>query len=142
MSSKPALILGDRSLSFEELDDRTNRLAAVLEGMGATPDRPVAAVLQNSIEFFEASMAAAKVGAPFLPVNWHLKADEVAYILGDAGVSGVVAGQAVPGETPTLVVGDAYEKALAAVGGARAGDWGAGPALVFYTSGTTARPKG
>ncbi|MCU1449263.1 MAG: Acyl-CoA synthetase (AMP-forming)/AMP-acid ligase, partial [Acidimicrobiales bacterium] len=141
MSSKPALVLGDRSLTFAELGDRSDRLAAVIEGMGAAAERPVAAVLGNSIEFFETSMAAAKLQAPFLPVNWHLKPDEVAYIVGDAGVGAAVAEAEVAG-VPTLVAGEAYEMALVEAADAPERDWGAGPALVFYTSGTTARPKG
>jgi len=128
MSDKPALILGDRVESFAELDDRSDRLAVVLEKKGATSGGPVAAVLPNGIEFFEVSMAAGKLDAQFLPINWHLKPDEVAYIVRDAGVSVVVDGD--------------YEAELAAVAEAPARDRLAGPSLVFYTSGTTAKPKG
>ena len=128
MADKPALILGDRVETFAELDDRSDRLAVVLEKQGARVGVPVAAVLPNGIEFFEASMAAAKLDAPFLPVNWHLKRDEVAYIVRDAGAS--------------VVVADDYEAAIAAAEGAPARDRAAGPPLVFYTSGTTAKPKG
>ena len=141
MADNPALILGDRVESFAELDDRSDRLAVVLEQQGASPGVPVAAVLSNGIEFFEASMAAGKIEAQFLPINWHLKADEVAYIVGDAGVSVVVASAPVAG-VPTVVVGDDYEAALSAAGGAPVRDRAAGPSLVFYTSGTTAQPKG
>src|SRR5207253_5113582 len=59
MSDKPALVLGDRALTFGQLDERSDRLAAVLEGMGAVAGRPVVAVLPNCFEFFEVSMAAA-----------------------------------------------------------------------------------
>ena len=128
MADKPALILGDRVESFAELDDRSDRLAVVLENRGASAGRPVAAVLPNGIEFFETSMAAAKLDVPFLPINWHLKPDEVDYIVRDAGVSVVVDGD--------------YEAELAAVEDAPSRDRAAGPSLVFYTSGTTARPKG
>jgi long-chain acyl-CoA synthetase len=138
---KPALVVGDRSATFAELDDRANRLGAVLEGMGAGLGRPVAAVLPNGIEFFEVAMAAGKLGVPFLPVNWHLKAAELAYIVEDAGVSVVVAGAEVAGR-PTLVVGDPYERAVAGGDPSARGVAGTVPSLVFYTSGTTARPKG
>ena len=141
MHDKPALVFGDRTLSFGELDDRANRLAAVLEGMGAVLGRPVAAVLPNGIEFFEVAMAAGKLGVPFLPINWHLKADELAYIATDADVSVVVAGEEVAGR-PTLVVGDVYERAVAGGDPTARGVAGTVPSLVFYTSGTTARPKG
>lgn len=138
---KPALILGDRVESFASLDDRGNRLAAALEGTGAELGRPVAAILPNGIEFFEVAMAAGKLGVPFLPVNWHFKDDERAYIVADADVSVVVAGSQVAGR-PTLVVGDAYERAIAGADDTARGEPGTVPSLVFYTSGTTARPKG
>ncbi|MBV9043104.1 MAG: AMP-binding protein [Acidimicrobiia bacterium] len=140
-TDKPALILGERAESFAELDDRANRLSAVLEGMGADLGRPVAAVLPNGIEFFEAAMAAGKLGVPFLPINWHLKADELAYIVDDADVSVVVSSAQVEGR-PTLVVGDDYERAISGGDPAARGVDGTVPSLVFYTSGTTARPKG
>src|SRR5205085_1131956 len=98
-------------------EDRSDRLAVVLEERGATAGVPVAAVLPNGIEFFETSMAAAKLDAPFLPVNWHLKPEEVAYIVADAGVSVVIDGD--------------YEAALAAVEDAPSRDRAAGPSLVF-----------
>ena len=140
-TDKPALIAGDRVLSYADLDDRANRLAAVLEGMGANLGRPVAAVLPNGIEFFEVAMAAGKLGVPFLPINWHLKADELAYIVSDADVSVVVSSAPVEGR-PTLVVGDDYENAITGGDPAARGVEGTVPSLVFYTSGTTARPKG
>jgi len=141
VADKPALILGDRSLSFSELDDRANRLAAVLEKMGADVGRAVAAILPNGIEFFEVAMAAGKLGVPFLPINWHLKADELAYIVEDADVSVVVADAAVAGR-PTLVTGADFEQAIAGGDPSPRGEPGTVPSLVFYTSGTTARPKG
>ena len=54
------------------------------------------AVLPNCFEFFEVSMAAARLGAPFLPVNWHLKADELAYIVEDSGALVAVARPRMP----------------------------------------------
>ncbi|MBV9410982.1 MAG: AMP-binding protein [Acidimicrobiia bacterium] len=127
-SDNPALISGDRMETFSQLDDRSDRLAVVLEKRGASAGVPIAAVLPNSIEFFEVAMAAAKLDAPFLPINWHLKPDEISYIVADAGVS--------------VVVDGSYEVDIAAVSGAPARDRLAGPSLVFYTSGTTAKPKG
>jgi long-chain acyl-CoA synthetase len=141
MADKPALIFGDRVETFVQLDDRANRLASVLEDMGAQLGPPVATVLPNGIEFFEVAMAAGKLGVPFLPINWHLKADELAYIVEDASVSVVVADAPITGR-PTLVVGDAYEGGIARAEATARGVAGTVPSLVFYTSGTTARPKG
>ena len=58
----------------------------------------MAAVLPNGIEIFEVATAASMLDAPFLPVNWHLRADELAYILADADVAVVVGHEAVDAE--------------------------------------------
>ncbi len=42
-------------------------------------------MLRNDFAFFEVSGAAAALGSPVVPINWHLKAEEVAYILADSG---------------------------------------------------------
>ena len=42
-------------------------------------------MLRNDFAFFEVSGAAAALGTPVVPINWHLKAEEVAYILADSG---------------------------------------------------------
>jgi long-chain acyl-CoA synthetase len=149
---RPALVLGDQRRTYGELFDRARRLATVLVARGAGPGRPVAAVLRNGLEPFEVATAAAMIGAPYLPVNWHLKAAELAYLLTDSGAGAVVGhadlADALPGAHagsdgpgPALLVGGDYEAALAAAEPADL-DPGPGPELVFYTSGTTARPKG
>jgi long-chain acyl-CoA synthetase len=153
---KAALVLGGRVRTYAELDDRSNRLARVLGGLGAREDRVVAVVLPNCLEFFDVSAAAAKLQAPFLPVNWHLKAEELGYVLADSGASVVVTApsllptvEAARAQAPgcrTLVTGPEYEAVLAGDGDDAGGvvrlESGAAPSFVFYTSGTTARPKG
>lgn len=150
---RPALIAGERVVTFGELVERARRLAVVLAGLGASPERPVAAVLPNGPEPFEAAIAAAMIDAPYLPVNWHLKSSELAYLLGDAGAGAVIghvsgaselrtATESLGSLGPPLLVGEDYEQKLAATAPDRSLDAGPGPELVFYTSGTTARPKG
>ncbi len=148
---RPAMIMGGTVRTYGELDDRARRLASVLGDLGAGPGRPVATVLPNGIEMFEVATAAAMLNAPYLPVNWHLKAGELAYILDDAKVAVVVGQSGFDDELTTaleaygagsLRVGPEYERALAAAEPLPGGDSGAGPELMFYTSGTTARPKG
>jgi long-chain acyl-CoA synthetase len=149
---KPALVSGDRVRTYAELDDRSNRLAQALRRLGANEDGVVAAVLPNCIEFFEVAAAAAKLEAPFLPANWHLKGDELGYVLADSGARVVVTDESLAPvvdvaraqapECKKLVVGPEYEAALANVGEPERLESGASPSFVFYTSGTTARPKG
>jgi long-chain acyl-CoA synthetase len=148
----PALVFGDDVCTYGALDVRSRQLAAVLSERGVGPGSPVATVLPNGFEPFEVATAASLLGAPYLPVNWHLKADELAYILEDAGVAVAVghdtlAGEIGPAVTRSglagglLVVGSSYEEAVHTAHPLDL-DSGPGPELMFYTSGTTARPKG
>lgn len=145
---KPALVLGDEVRSYGEVGDRTNRLAHALRARGAAPGATVAGVLPNGFEFFEVAIATSRLGARFLPVNWHLKSDELGWILGDSAAAVVVTDAAhadlvrsvAPG-TPVLVTGPDYEHAMAS-GPTDVLPSAASWAPVFYTSGTTGRPKG
>jgi long-chain acyl-CoA synthetase len=150
---RPAMVMGETIFTYGVLDDRARRLATVLADLGAGPGRPVATVLPNGIEPFEVATAAAMLGAPYLPINWHLKASELAYIFADADVAVVVGhlelkeelGSALASPEHTcgsLVVGDDYEPAIEEASPFPGGDSGPGPELMFYTSGTTSRPKG
>lgn len=145
------MILGDRVRTYGELDERAARLAAVLGECGAGPGRPVATVVPNSIEILEVAVAAGMLGAPFLPVNWHLRAGELAYILADADVAVAVGSVGSDGELKealeqhpagSLWVGVDYEERIESATPFPSADAGGGPELMFYTSGTTARPKG
>jgi len=150
---KPALILDDDVRTFAQLDERTTRLAHALEARGIGPDDRVAVMLPNCIEFFEVWAAAGKLAAPVVLVNWHLKRDELTYILEDSGAKLLVAHvdlleYAEPAAQATgcalLLVGrgDAYEAAVAAGAPEPAIELVALQSPIFYTSGTTGRPKG
>ncbi len=148
---RAAIAFGEQLRTYGDLDRRAARLASVLAARGAGSGRPVAAVLPNGIELFEVATAAAMLDAPFLPVNWHLRTAELAYIFGDAGVAAVVGHRdleadlleaAGPAGAGTLLVGADCEAELAAAVPLPDADSGGGPELMFYTSGTTARPKG
>jgi long-chain acyl-CoA synthetase len=161
---KAALVLGDRVLTFGQLDDRSTRLAHGMAARGVGAGDRVAVMLPNSFEFFEAATAASKLDAAVVPVNWHLKTDELAWILADseakllvtdraiwsavAGVADRVAGcgRIVVGDTggDGCDIGeDGYEAAVASAGVApQPLTAPASFSPVFYTSGTTGRPKG
>jgi long-chain acyl-CoA synthetase len=149
---KAALILGDEVRTFAEFDARTTRLAHALARRGVQADDRVAIMLPNGLEFFETWAAASKLVAPVVLVNWHLKADELAYILKDSKARVLVAHRDLAADCARaldavagcelVLVPDEYEAAIA--------DDGAGAPIaldgldlpIFYTSGTTGRPKG
>ena len=141
--------------SYAELDERVTRLARALAGRGvATGDR-VAVLALNGLEVWETYLAAVRLGAVVVPVNFRLVPDEVAYVLADSGTVALVVDTALAevaakaraqasGVRTVITIGGDYEEALGAVGGEPLDvevDEGAA-AFIMYTSGTTGRPKG
>ncbi|GIF33403.1 acyl-CoA synthetase [Actinoplanes utahensis] len=148
--SAPAVIYDDETITFAELDDRVRRSAAVLAAGGVRAGDRVAYLGLNSPLFLETLLAAAHLGATFVPVNFRLAPDEVAYVLGHSGCHSVVAE-------------DGYRELIDGIAGAvpvrrfhvEGDDAGPVPeppepavvdagdvAVLMYTSGTTGRPKG
>ena len=79
--------LNGRRLDFRELNARCNRVAHALRGSGVKPGDRVALLLMNGAEFIETFFAVAKIGAVNVPLNWRLVADELEFILKDAGAT-------------------------------------------------------
>jgi long-chain acyl-CoA synthetase len=103
-------------------------MAHAFVSRGVAPGDRVAVMLPNGLEFFVAGLAAAKCEASLIPVNWHLKSEEVDWIISDSGAKVLVTTDDVPSSSD--------DSPLAGVEGFPT------PALMFYTSGTTGRPKG
>ena len=74
-----------RRFSFREWNQRSNRTANALTGLGIGPGDRVALLVMNSVEYAESFFAVAKLGAICVPLNLRLMPAEVAYILRDAG---------------------------------------------------------
>jgi long-chain acyl-CoA synthetase len=155
-SDRTALIAGDVSLTFGQLDDRVARASGALASLGMDGTAPIAVMLHNSIEFFEVGLAAARLGRQVVPVNWHLKEDELTWVVGDSGAALLVADSSLeamaraclarlPGCRLLLAgaaAGDereSYEAALAAADPVD-GAWRP-PSYLYFTSGTTGRPR-
>ncbi|MFD0900332.1 AMP-binding protein [Actinomadura sediminis] len=157
-----AIAAGGGTLSWAALGDRVNRWGDLLRRRGLRPGDRLACVLGNRRETFEVLLACLHSGITVVPVNWHLTASEIAYILADSGSRAVVtehahiaatAGavdSAAAGHrcTTRLVLGDwdakgfeAAEPLLAAADGAEPGVQICGSTML-YTSGTTGSPKG
>lgn len=151
---------GDRRRTWAELDERVTRLIGVLDSRGVPSGGSVVAMLGNQVEFIEVSLACMQGGWRLVPVNWHWVADELAYVLDDADADALVvdrrwvevaaaACEAVRpdevevallvGEDPVFTSFESYEAAIADAAPTERSERG-GP--MFYTSGTTGRPKG
>jgi long-chain acyl-CoA synthetase len=79
------IISGDRRRSFTEVADRAARIAGGLAGLGVKAGDSVCILMRNDIAFLEAAYAAMRLGAYAVPVNWHFRPEEVAYVLKDSG---------------------------------------------------------
>jgi long-chain acyl-CoA synthetase len=158
MSVEPAIRCGGTERTYPEIHERAARIAGGLAALGVGHGDRVALVLRNSIEFIEVTLAAGVAGASPVPVNWHWRGEELAYLIDDSGSKVVFAHSdfapvvrqaapagvhvievAQPGETaaeaPELEDWLSHQQPLASDGGLpRYG--------IIYTSGTTGRPKG
>ena len=146
-----AIVYEGRHITWGQLWARVQAVAGWLAQRGIGPDDVVAACMKNSPAFLELCFATSHVGAVFLPTNYRLAQDELAYIQGNSGARLLVADEefagAVEGLENTVLIGEAEQRDLStlAAGAADPGMAPRGPADLFrlmYTSGTTDRPKG
>ena len=153
---RPALLLGERRLrTYRELAERTARLAGHLRGaLGLAPGDRVALLMGNQPAYLEALYAAWWAGLAVVPINAKLHPREVAFILDDAQAAAlVVSAELAPAIEPLraalaalrhVLVPDTphWEAAHAAAPLEPQHRAGEDLAWLFYTSGTTGRPKG
>jgi len=159
---KTAVILGELRLSYAQLDELSDRVAASLAAAGLTPGDRVGLQLPNIPRFVIAYFGILKAGGVVVPMNVLLKAPEIAFQLEDSGAralityggildeaakaaeSAGVASVYVVGETGGSAAGTPFETLLAgdAPGPQLALRGPADPAVIIYTSGTTGTPKG
>ncbi|MEP9361540.1 AMP-binding protein [Nocardioides sp. CN2-186] len=142
-----ALLFGDRSLTYRELDAEVDRYAAALRASGVAQGDRVCLMSGNSDLFVLAFYAVQRLGAVFVPVNPASAPPEVAHLMADSGATVLlVAGpllDRVPDGTPSMSLEDLAAAAAAATPYADDADvLETDDALILYTSGTTGKPKG
>jgi long-chain acyl-CoA synthetase len=158
--SNTAWFDGDGPVPYSEVERRVTCLAHALGRLGLKPGDRVGMLLPNSPQAIEVMFATMKAGLVIVPLNIRLHPDEHATILADAGCSLLFYGadfatplasirERLPALKTYVVVGEArtgdqrYEALLAT--GAPTLEFQPCPedlAWLFYTSGTTGRPKG
>lgn len=159
---KVASICGSTRLTFQDVDERVNRLSSALKGLGVTRGDRVAILSLNCHRFFELYYGVPQLGAIVVPINFRLTPPEIKYIVDHSGAKVVAVDatlapliEAVRSQLGSvehfIFMSDepcedylAYEELLA----------GSSPRFdapevsddellgLFYTSGTTAEPKG
>src|SRR4051812_13960315 len=153
---EPALADGERiHATWATFAGRTAAAAAGLrDDFGLSPGDRVAIVMRNRPEYLEVLFAIWHAGLVAVPVNARLHRDEIAYVLGHSGTAVVVAdpdhaddveslvGDVTSLQAAVVVPGERWERIAASSPAPLADRRQEDPAWLFYTSGTTGRPKG
>ena len=161
---RTAVISADRQVTYCELDERTNRLAHYLAGLGVGPGEHVGLYAHNSVEASETILACCKLRAVAININYRYTENELQYMFSDADLVALVcdrqyappaaaAAPSAPGLRGTVVIEDGsgadisggceYDAALAAASPARDFPPRSNDDIyIIYTGGTTGYPKG
>jgi long-chain acyl-CoA synthetase len=162
----PAITQDGRTTTYRELDERVNALAHALRRLGASPGDRVACLLPNSPELIETMFACFSAGLGWVPLNAKFQASEVSYHLEDSGAIALVTSPAMRQAVDDASTTEVHVLAVDDAGADRHGEWQDTAsyegviaaerdreplevtvdrdtlAWLFYTSGTTGRPKG
>jgi acyl-CoA synthetase (AMP-forming)/AMP-acid ligase II len=133
-----------RTWSFAQLEEASNRVAQGLKRLGIGPGDRVACLTKLTADCVVLVLAANKLGAVCMPVNWRLAAPEVDYIVGNGQAKLMMADAAFPYAGIRTFVTEQFPAWYAQF---EAKDPGHAPspdetALQLYSSGTTGLPKG
>ena len=160
LAERPAILFGDQSVSYADLDQRANRFGHVCLASGVEPQDRVLLLIDDRPEFFYAYLGAMKTGAVPVALNLRASAEELLFAVNDSRcrllvldarflpLYGDIADRVA--EPPPIVVADRkvegraimaelmHEQAKTLAPAAMAPD---DMALWMYTSGTTGKPK-
>jgi acyl-CoA synthetase (AMP-forming)/AMP-acid ligase II len=159
LGERPAVVHGERRVTYAELQRRCNRLASALWNRGIERNDRVAFLCPNTPALLEAHYGVPLAGAVLVAINTRLGRDEVAYILEDSGTKILVVDHELKpvldgvdlGDIETIVVQDTgeeddpYEQLLATGSDEPRETFltdETDPISINYTSGTTGRSKG
>ena len=159
MPDKPAIVMAStgETLTYRQLEDRSNQGAQLFRKLGLTPGDAIAIFMENDIRFLEICWAAQRAGLYYTCISSRLTVGEVEYIAKDCSAKIFITGHTL-GKTAAelaplltgvklLMIGgtiagyESYEEAAGAMPVSRIADEVAG-ADMLYSSGTTGRPKG
>ena len=142
----PALVMGDASLRYAELDARTNQLAHALRAAGVGPESRVGVLMTRSIDMVVALLGVMKAGAAYVPIDPELPAERLSYLFEDSQAALLLTQsiwkQQLPAGAPEVWALDETDlSAYPSVPVAHV-PHPEQAAYVIYTSGSTGKPKG
>jgi amino acid adenylation domain-containing protein len=142
-----AVVFGDGRLTFDELNRRANRIAALLRERGVGPGTLVGVLMEKSLDLVPAVLGVIKAGGAYIPLDPMYPSDRIEFMVADADPKLVLTHEkhlsALPGtgaamlalDVPGVLDGTSDENPPTV----------AGPddlAYIIYTSGSTGQPKG
>ncbi len=162
-SNRPAVTVDGATLSYRDLDEQSDQLAAGLQALGVEAGDRVALFLTNDAKYVIADLAILKTGTVKVPLNKYQSADDVCFILSQTHTrvliadGGLLAAFDIPAVPPTLehivltsiASGHEFEaqqhtwdNILKPSAPAAVHISGDDVAMITYTGGTTGKPKG
>src|SRR3984893_2070344 len=158
---RTAMVCESKNRTFAEMQERVNRLANALQGLGVAQGDKIAVMALNSMEYVEIYYATARLGGVFVPLNYRAKREELTYMCNNSAATvlfvseryfELAAGIRADLETVQHLVGvDAAGEGKAFYDDLLKQNepdeiftdvQDSDPTIVIYTSGTTALPKG
>ncbi|NUT52990.1 MAG: amino acid adenylation domain-containing protein, partial [Saccharothrix sp.] len=133
----PAVVDGDRVLTYRQLDERANRVAHALAGVD--PERPVGLLAERGAEYVVGVLGILKAGAAYVPLDPDYPAERLAFMLADTRAEVVVTRRHLAARVPNPLVVEDLAGPTTPPPVAVTGDHAA---CVLYTSGSTGTPKG
>jgi malonyl-CoA/methylmalonyl-CoA synthetase len=138
---KVALEFAGSTYTFGDIDDRSNRMAALLRDRGLETGDRLCVYLANCLEMIDLYLACVKLGVIFVPVNILYREREITHILADSEPKAVVSAAPIPeAAAPVWLLSELGMPAHATRPVAYLD--GDSPAAIVYTSGTTGTSKG
>jgi malonyl-CoA/methylmalonyl-CoA synthetase len=138
---KAALEFAGQTYTFGDIDDRSNRMAALLRQRGLVAGDRLCVYLVNGLEIVDLFLACVKSGVIFVPVNILYREREITHILSDAEPKAIVSAEPIPcSSAPVWLVNELDPPAHAERPTLHFD--GDAPAALVYTSGTTGTSKG
>jgi amino acid adenylation domain-containing protein len=143
-----AIVYEQQRLTYSELNERTKRLAAYLQGLGVGPEVVVGLCVERSIELVVGILGILRAGGAYLPIDPTTPRERIAFMLKDAGAAVLLSQEALSGNLPDEDIPRLYlDTQWASVGDSPGSTLcrNSKPenlAYVIYTSGSTGQPKG
>lgn len=140
-----AIIHNGRRYSYQEINQKANRVARILRQKGVAADEPVAIVLQRSADLIIAMLGVLKTGGAYIPIDHEYSPDRISYILQDSAVKVLITQVSSPcpsGFQGVVIQIDAENLADGETSNLANINTPENLVYIIYTSGSTGNPKG